>query len=156
MTAIDLTTPLTSGANAGYMPNRANQLWSGPPSYMRRRIFTVGGPEWGGATPAAADTVKCFPFGIGDVSEQVFVNVVTGFGAACNVTVGDSGSATQYLSASSAQTTGTTFLAAATTAKWYTAAADYLLVTVGATAATGVTLEVGCVIDSIIPYTSVE
>ena len=112
MTAIDLTVPLTSGANTGYMPNRANQLWAGPPSYLRRRAFTVGGPEWGGVTPAAGDTIKCFVFGIGDVSEQVFVNVVTGFGAACNVTVGDSGSATQYLSASSCQTSSTNYLAA--------------------------------------------
>jgi len=151
---IDLTTPLTSGSNTGYLPNRANQLWAGPPSYLRRRTFTVGGPEWGGVTPAAADTIKCFPFGIGDISEQVFTNVVVGFGAACNFSVGDSGGATQYLSAVSAQTAGNTQLAAATTAKWYSTTADYLLITIGATAATGVQLEVGCVVDSVIPYTN--
>lgn len=152
--AIDLTTPLTTGANAGYLPNRNNQLWAGPSSYLRRRIFTVGGPEWGGVAPAGGDTVKCFPFGQGEISEQVFANVVTGVGAACNFSVGDSGSATQYLSAVSAQTSSTNFLAAATTAKWYAYAADYLLVTIGATAATGLTLEVGSIVDQIIPYTN--
>ena len=151
----DLTIPLTSGSNYGYMANRSEQLWQGPDPRIRRRAFTVQNtPDWGGLTPAVGDVVRALVIDQGAFVISVFAYVITAGAATSTVSIGDTGSATQYISNLSTSATGTT-LAAATTWKWYPTASDYLLVTLGATAAaTGAVIDVGFLATSIIPYTN--
>jgi hypothetical protein len=149
---IDLTTPQTTGSNAGYMLNRQEQLWEGAPARVRRRAFTVqNSPDWGGLTPGTGDIVKTQVIDQGVFVIMAFLNVLTAGSASSTVVVGDSTSNSQYLNNVSTAATGT-FISAATAWKWYMAAADTLLVTLGVTAAaTGAVLDVGYVGISIMP-----
>lgn len=149
----DLTIPLTTGSNAGFMNNRQEQLWEGPSPRLRRRAFTVQNtPDWNGLTPATGDVVRTNVIDQGAFVIQVFMYVITAGLASSTVSVGDTGSATQYIANFATSSTGTTF-SAATTWKWYPTASDYLLVTLGTTAAaTGAVIDVGFLATSVIPY----
>ncbi len=151
----DLTIPLTTGANAGYLNNRAEQLWEGPPTRIRRRSFTVqNSPDWNGLTPLVGDVVRTNVIDQGAFVIAVWMYVITAGAASSTVSVGDSGSASQYITNFSTAATGVT-LSAATTWKWYPTASDYLLVTLGTTAAaTGAVIDVGFLATSILPYTN--
>jgi hypothetical protein len=152
MATIDLTIPQTTGSNAGYLPNRQEQLWEGAAPRVRRRAFTVqNSPDWGGLTPASGDIVRTQVIDQGAFVIMAFLNVLTAGSASSTVVVGDGTSNSQYLNNVSTAATGT-FISAATAWKWYMAASDYLLVTLGATAAaTGAVLDVGYVAISIMP-----
>ena len=158
MAVIDLTTPLALGNNAGFLPNRPNQMWEGPPSRLRRRVFFVGAPDWtssttGGSLTPAADVVRTVAIDQGVLIEGVWLNVLTAGPAGSTVNVGDATfGATTYFTAQAVSATGAFF--SATSNKWYTNAADYLLVTMGTTVPTGALLEVGFVGTSILPYTN--
>jgi hypothetical protein len=151
----DLTIPLTTGSNTGYMNNRAEQLWEGPPSRIRRRAFTVQtSPDWNGLTPATGDVVRTNVIDQGAFVIVAFMYVITAGAASSTVSVGDSSSASQYIANFSTSATGTTY-SAATAWKWYPTASDYLLVTLGSTAAaTGAVIDVGYLATSMIPYVS--
>jgi len=152
MATIDLTIPQTTGSNAGYLPNRQEQLWEGAAPRVRRRAFTVqNSPDWGGLTPGTGDIVRTQVIDQGAFVIMAFLNVLTAGSASSTVVVGDGTSNSQYLNNVSTAATGT-FISAATAWKWYMAASDYLLVTLGATAAaTGAVLDVGYVAISIMP-----
>lgn len=143
MTAYDFTTVLTTGANAGYMPDRLYQVWEGQDFKPRRHVLFVGQPDFQGATPTAADTVKMVTIGAGTYVLMAFAQTITAGPATSTISLGDSGSATQFLSALSVAATGTS-VSATSTAKYYTAA-DYLLVTLGTTVPTGAVISVGYV-----------
>jgi len=152
MATIDLTIPQTTGSNAGYLPNRQEQLWEGAAPRVRRRAFTVqNSPDWGGLTPGTGDIVRTEVIDQGAFVIMAFLNVLTAGSASSTVVVGDGTSNSQYLNNVSTAATGT-FISPATAWKWYMAASDYLLVTLGATAAaTGAVLDVGYVAISIMP-----
>ena len=151
----DLTIPLTTGNNAGYMNNRQEQLWEGPATRIRRRAFTVqNSPDWNGLTPLTGDVVRTNVIDQGAFVIAVWMYVITAGAATSTASVGDTGSATQYISNFSTAATGVT-LSAATTWKYYPVASDYLLVTLGTTAAaTGAVIDVGFLASSLIPYTN--
>lgn len=152
MATIDLTVTQTTGSNAGYLNNRGEQLWEGPAPRVRRRAFTVqNSPDWGGLTPTSGDIVRSQVIDQGAFVIMAFLNVLVAGSATSTVVVGDSSSNSQYLNNVSTAATGY-FVSAATAWKWYMAASDYLLVTLGATAAaTGAVLDVGFVAISILP-----
>jgi hypothetical protein len=151
----DMTIPLTTGSNAGFMLNRQEQLWEGPPTRLRRRAFTVqNSPDWGGLTPSTGDVVRTNVIDQGAFVISVFCYVITAGAASSTISIGDTGSASQYITNFATSSTGIT-LSPATTWKWYAVASDYLLVTLGTTAAaTGAVIEVGFLATSIIPYTN--
>ena len=151
----DMTIPQTTGSNSGYMLNRQEQLWEGPPTRLRRRAFTVQAtPDWGGLAPSTGDVVRTLVIDQGAFVLGVYCYVITAGAATSTISIGDSGSASQYISSFATSSTGIT-LSAASTWKWYATASDYLLVTLGATAAaTGAVIEVGFLATSVIPYTS--
>jgi hypothetical protein len=151
----DLTVVLTTGSNAGYLNNRQEQLWEGPPTRIRRRAFTVqNSPDWNGLTPATGDVVRTNVIDQGAFVLAVFAYVITAGTASSTISIGDTGSATQYIANLATSSTGIT-ISAATTWKWYATASDYLLVTMGTTAAaTGAVIDVGFLATSLIPYTN--
>ena len=151
----DLTIPLSTGSNAGFLPNRQEQLWEGPAPRTRRRAFTVqNSPDWGGLTPSTGDVVRTIVIDQGAFVLAGFCYVITAGAATSTISIGDSGSASQYIANFATSSTGIT-LSPASTWKWYAVASDYLLVTLGTTAAaTGAVIEVGYLAMSIIPYTN--
>jgi hypothetical protein len=93
------------------------------------------------ATVTAADYAKVIAIPANTWVQGVIVNVHAASTVALStINVGDSASATQYLSATSTATTGFT-AAAATTQKFY-GAADYIKVTLGTTAPTSGVIDV--------------
>jgi hypothetical protein len=155
MATIDLTVTAATGSNAGYLPDRSYQLWEGPPTRVRRRVFFVGQPDWGGLTPTAGDIVRTQVIDLGVHVVAVYLNVLTAGAASSTVSVGDTlNSTTQYLANVSTAATGT-FLSTAASWKWYPTASDFLIVTLGTTAAaTGAVIDVGFLGSSFIPYTN--
>jgi hypothetical protein len=137
------------------MNNRQEQLWEGPPTRIRRRAFTVQtSPDWNGLTPLTGDVVRTNVIDQGAFVIAVWMYVITAGAASSTVSVGDSGSASQYITNFATSSTGIT-LSAATTWKYYAVASDYLLVTLGTTAAaTGAVIDVGFLASSLIPYTN--
>ena len=168
MATYDLTVPLTAGVNQGFMPNRTNQLWEGPPTRIRRRIVTIGSPDWTNSatgvytTPAVGDVARCEPIDLGVLVTAVWLNVLTTSAVASSVAyLGDSAAYNTFTSTASGipLTATTSFMITTGTPKWYSSAADYLLLTLGATAATaglGAVLDVGFVGISIVPYATIE
>ena len=154
MATIDLTITAATGSNAGFLPDRAYQLWEGPSPRVRRRVFFVGQPDWGGLTPTAGDVIRTQVIDLGTQVMTVYLYVLTAGSASSTVSVGDSSSASQYLANVSTAATGT-FMSTAASWKWYPTASDYLLVTLGTTAAaTGAVIDVGFLGMNFIPYTN--
>lgn len=82
---------------------------------------------------ATADSYPCIPIPAGALVLQMGIVSVTPHGSACTANIGDSGSATQYLSATSLNTAANTVTLSSTVNKYY-AAADNIIVA-GASAA---------------------
>jgi hypothetical protein len=143
MTAYDATSISAANWNAKY------QLYSRHiDSVLVRHAFDV---KVDLATVTAADYIKLITIPAGSFIAGLVLNVHTASTVtSATVNVGDSSSATQYLSATSVTTTGAT-AAASTTQKVYTSA-DYLKVTLGTTAPTSGILSVAAIIASIPDY----
>jgi hypothetical protein len=117
-------------------------------------VFFVGQPDWGGLTPTAGDVIRTQVIDLGTQVLTVYLYVLTAGSASSTVSVGDSSSASQYLANVSTAATGT-FMSTAASWKWYPTVSDYLLVTLGTTAAaTGAVIDVGFLGMNFIPYTN--
>lgn len=153
---IDLTLLASSGAGTGYLKDRAYQFWQGPQEGLfktRRHAFTIGSPDWGALTPTAGDIIKVLELGpyttgggtTGAVEYVIagFINVITAGVSGSTGTLGDTGSATQYLGAFALDAVGFS-ISPFTTAKLYTAA-DFLELTTGTSSGKGAVIDCGVI-----------
>jgi len=166
MAIYDLTTPLSAGNSVGFLPNRVNQLWEGPPTRVRRRIVTIGSPDWTNSvtgvytTPAPGDVARTNPIDLGALVTAVWLNVLNTSSVASSIAyLGDSAAYNTFTTVGIPLTATTSNMITTGTPKWYSTAADYLLLTLGntaATAGTGAVVDTGFVAISVIPYASIE
>ena len=132
--------------------NKAYQIYEEMRPYkLRRHALNIATDM---TTHVAADTADLVPLGAGDVIVMVFANVITAATVTSStVHVGDSGSATRFMTDLSCTATGFTF--STTACPYGYATTNAIRITLGTTAPTTGVLDIGAIV-AVIPNIAAE